>query len=283
MARSISEQELQLKKRARRRLVGAVVLVSAVAVVLPMVLDSEPKPVRQNVDIHIPSPEAGEFKPKTSEAPQQPVAPIKGLPEAPPSDTAPAASPSTPSAQASAQVRMDTAPKPEAPAAKGSGATDRDTSSTAKDRTESARPSTPPPKVEATAPRQPPSSERAESTRSASAAPASKPEVAARAASGSDSTASARSTSASPKRASEAEADSGNYVVQVAALADAAKARQLQKQMSGAGLKTYTEVVSTKTGEITRVRAGPYATREAAEKARAQLKKAGLDGQVVAK
>ena len=139
MARSISEQELQLKKRARRRLVGAVVLVSAVAVVLPMVLDSEPKPVRQNVDIHIPSPEAGEFKPKTSEAPQQPVAPIKGLPEAPPSDTAPAASPSTPSAQASAQVRMDTAPKPEAPAAKGSGATDRDTSSTAKDRTESAR------------------------------------------------------------------------------------------------------------------------------------------------
>jgi cell division septation protein DedD len=34
---------------------------------------------------------------------------------------------------------------------------------------------------------------------------------------------------------------------------------------------------------MTRVRAGPYATREAAEKARAQLKKAGLDGQVVAK
>jgi cell division septation protein DedD len=31
------------------------------------------------------------------------------------------------------------------------------------------------------------------------------------------------------------------------------------------------------------VRAGPYPTREAAESARTQLKKAGLDGQVVTK
>ena len=47
MARAISDEELQLKKRARRRLVGAVVLVTAVAVILPMVLDSEPRPVNQ--------------------------------------------------------------------------------------------------------------------------------------------------------------------------------------------------------------------------------------------
>ena len=60
MARPISDEELQLKKRARRRLVGAIVLVTAVAVILPMVLDSEPRPVDQNVDIHIPSPESGE-------------------------------------------------------------------------------------------------------------------------------------------------------------------------------------------------------------------------------
>jgi DedD protein len=64
MARAISDEELQLKKRARRRLVGAVVLVTAVAVILPMVLDSEPRPVNQNVDIQIPSPDSGEFKPK---------------------------------------------------------------------------------------------------------------------------------------------------------------------------------------------------------------------------
>ena len=66
MARPISDEELQLKKRARRRLVGAIVLVTAVAVVLPMVLDSEPKPVNQNLDIQIPSPDSGDFKPKAS-------------------------------------------------------------------------------------------------------------------------------------------------------------------------------------------------------------------------
>jgi DedD protein len=53
--------------------------------------------------------------------------------------------------------------------------------------------------------------------------------------------------------------------------------------MAGAGLKTYTEVVSTPNGEVTRVRAGPYTTRDAAEKARVQLKKAGLDGKIVPK
>jgi DedD protein len=70
-------------------------------------------------------------------------------------------------------------------------------------------------------------------------------------------------------------------VVQVAALADPGKAKQLEKQMAGTGLKTYTEVVNTQTGEVTRVRAGPFATREAAEKARTQLKKAGMDGTVL--
>jgi DedD protein len=84
--RPISDEELQLKKRARRRLVGAIVLVTAVAVILPMVLDSEPRPVTQNVDIQIPSPDAGEFKPKAavSAAPSVVAStPIKGMPAAP--------------------------------------------------------------------------------------------------------------------------------------------------------------------------------------------------------
>ncbi len=59
MAKAVSDEELQLKKRARRRLVGAIVLVTAVAVVLPMVLDSEPRPSSQSIEIQIPSPDAG--------------------------------------------------------------------------------------------------------------------------------------------------------------------------------------------------------------------------------
>ena len=64
MAKPVSEEELQLKKRARRRLVGAVALVAAVAVVLPMVLDSEPKPTSQEINIQIPSPDAKGFTSK---------------------------------------------------------------------------------------------------------------------------------------------------------------------------------------------------------------------------
>ncbi|KVD78886.1 sporulation protein [Burkholderia sp. ABCPW 14] len=43
------------KQRARRRLVGAIALVVAAVIVLPMVLDSHPKPVTDDVAIDIPS------------------------------------------------------------------------------------------------------------------------------------------------------------------------------------------------------------------------------------
>ena len=65
MAKSTSDEELQLKKRARRRLVGAIALVTVVAVFLPMVLDHEPKPTNQDVSIQIPSPNAGTFTSKS--------------------------------------------------------------------------------------------------------------------------------------------------------------------------------------------------------------------------
>jgi DedD protein len=73
------------------------------------------------------------------------------------------------------------------------------------------------------------------------------------------------------------------YAVQVVALADPEKAKQVQEQMAAAGLKSYTEVVKTAKGDVTRVRAGPYPSRAAAEKAHDQLKTLGLSGNIVAK
>ncbi|SDY49232.1 SPOR domain-containing protein [Nitrosomonas sp. Nm58] len=55
MVRNISEEEALLRKRARRRVVGAVTLVILSVVFLPMILDSEPKQEQQEVDILIPS------------------------------------------------------------------------------------------------------------------------------------------------------------------------------------------------------------------------------------
>ena len=62
MAKQQAEDELNLRRKARRRLIGAVVLTLAVVVILPMVLDNEPKPSGKDIDLSIPAPDkAGEF------------------------------------------------------------------------------------------------------------------------------------------------------------------------------------------------------------------------------
>ena len=206
MARPVSDEELQLKRRARRRLIGAIVLVTAIVVVLPMVLDSEPKPVGREISVRIPSPDAGPFAGQIAPAPSQ-----KGA----------KAAPQGPESVATAETKAGAAaPAPEAaPAA------------------EKAKP----------APKKEP------------AKPKPKPK---------------------PKPTKSAE---GQFVVQVIALADADKARQMQERIAAAGIKSYTEIVKTSKGDVTRVRAGPFATREAAEKAREQLKTLGMSGNITSR
>src|SRR2546427_10433427 len=51
----------ELKRRARRRLVGAVVLALAAAVILPLLLESDPKPLGDDVSIQIPPIDSGKF------------------------------------------------------------------------------------------------------------------------------------------------------------------------------------------------------------------------------
>ena len=66
------------------------------------------------------------------------------------------------------------------------------------------------------------------------------------------------------------------------ALSDAKNVKQLRAKLSAAGVKFYTEPVKTAKGELTRVRAGPFASKEAAEKARAKLDAMGLKPGAVA-
>jgi DedD protein len=61
------------------------------------------------------------------------------------------------------------------------------------------------------------------------------------------------------------------FVMQVGAFSSSDKARQLQQQLRAAGFPAYLESVKTTSGERTRVRAGPFATVEAAQKARSRL------------
>ena len=71
------------------------------------------------------------------------------------------------------------------------------------------------------------------------------------------------------------------FVVQVGAFADAASAREARQRVEKAGLKTYTQVAQTPSGDRVRVRVGPFATREEAEAALAKAKAAGLTAVVL--
>ena len=51
----------ELRRRARRRLVGAIVLALAVAVFVPMLLESDPKPLGEDVSVKIPPVDEGKF------------------------------------------------------------------------------------------------------------------------------------------------------------------------------------------------------------------------------
>lgn len=64
-----SEEEIQFRKRARRRLVGAVVLVALVVAVVPLILpESKPQQDTQQIDIRIPTQDATGFTPKITPA-----------------------------------------------------------------------------------------------------------------------------------------------------------------------------------------------------------------------
>lgn len=66
MAKQIlTDEESNLKRQARRRLLGAIALTILVVVLLPMVLDSEPPVPTQDIELQIPDKDkVGEFVPK---------------------------------------------------------------------------------------------------------------------------------------------------------------------------------------------------------------------------
>jgi len=187
-----------LKRRGRRRLVGAIALVLLAVIVLPMVFDPEPKQAVPPVSVRIPGEDESSFTPKV----------VPKVPAPPPS-----------AAKAEPEPKAEPA-KAESP------------------KTES--PKTEPPKAEPAPP---------------------KPE--------------AKATEAERARA-EAALANAEFVIPVAALANPDKLKELTRQLAAAKLPYYTEPVATKSGTVTRVRAGPFATREAADKALQKLKGLGL-------
>lgn len=222
-----SDANLQLKKRARRRLVGAIAFAGLAAVVLPMVMDEEPKQQVQDVQIRIPGQDKTPFTPKLVKPSSAPVAGEKAVT---PEKKEPAVPPPV----------ADVAKPAETPPA----------GKTAEKATEK-----PPEK---------PASD-SEPRRAAAILGGKTPEAAA---------------SASSVPASSA---GGQYVILIGAFSNPANVKQLQTKIGELGIKVYTEPLVSPEGRKTRVRAGPFPSREAADKALDKLKRIGVNGVVTAR
>lgn len=75
---------------------------------------------------------------------------------------------------------------------------------------------------------------------------------------------------------------SQNWAVQIGQFARPENARAAEARASSLGLRAYSETLQTAQGERVRVRAGPFATRAAAEEARSRLIGAGLEAALIA-
>ena len=72
------------------------------------------------------------------------------------------------------------------------------------------------------------------------------------------------------------------FVVQLGAFSDANKAKDQQRSLKSNGIeKAYTEMIKNENTEVTRVRVGPFATREAAENEQIKIRLLGINGVVI--
>ena len=200
------------RTHARRRLVGALVLLIVGVVGFPIVFETQPRPLSVDTPII------------ASSARTTAAVPAPSLPRTPPAGVQPLSEVEAVDPPASAQPSRTTAPAPAVP------------------------------------PLLPVITERA--TLPASAAPSV--------------------NAAASTATGSASAPGGRFVVQIGAYSDAATLRETRVKVEKLGLKTYTQLVNSDAGPRTRVRLGPYATRDEADAAAARLKRAGLPANILA-
>lgn len=255
-----SDAQLQLKKRARRRLVGAVAFVTFAAIVLPMVMDEAPPPPTPDVQIRIP----GQDLPPAANSPAR---------------TAPAPAPKADPAPPPVAL---VAPAPEAPVSKVEKVADK-----AAEKPQEK----PADKVQERASEKAPEKV---ADKPAPAKTAEKPQEKSPDKSGAEKAAATEKAKAEAeaKRASAllggGKADAkpaaaGQHVILIGAFANSGNVKVIQAKLGEIGVRTYTEPLESPQGVKTRVRAGPFANKDAAEKALEKMKRIGVNGIVSAK
>ena len=226
-----------MRKRAKHRLIGAVVLVLAGVIGFPLLFDTQPRPVAVDIPIEIPAKSGVKplMMPATAPAVAASAVPAGSEKVATPTSLSP-------------REEIITEKKAEAPAESAQAAIKKEAKLEPKPEPK------PEPKVAAKTSATPPAAD--ESARAKALLEGKVP------------------AAAPAAKAAPAEAE-GRLVVQVGAFADADKAREVRQKLERAGLKTYTQVAETKDGKRIRVRVGPFASKADADKAASKIK--GLD------
>jgi DedD protein len=232
------DEAQDFKRRARRRLIGAIALVLFLVIVPPWIMEREPKPSLSGLSVEIPSQDAKRpplrVSPPVAKPEEKPAAPpeklVKSEDRAGDAGTPePRRTPPEPAEPEPAKPHLEAPVRTEKPAEK---------------------------------PVKPP-----EAGAATTAKPAARDSV--------------RKSDAERAEALLAGAPSATYVVPVGTYASAEGVKQVQARLSGIGIKSYTEAAGN---GRTRVRAGPFTSREAADRARDKLAGAGFKpGAVVAR
>lgn len=248
----------EARTRARRRLIGAAVLVAAGVIGFPLLFDSQPRPLPPDLPIVMQHKDGGREvdvpRVATTTRMDEPAAAARPLAE---DDAVVAQAPVASAVAAAASADRNTsratpapAPasvKPAAPAAAKPAASAKPAS-----KPDTAKPSN-----------KPPASDKTDAARAQALLNG---QDAAKPASGS-----ARSVSTADVR----------YIVQIGAFADVPKAHDARLKVEKLGLKTYTQVVTGEEGKRIRVRVGPFPDKDAAEKAAAKIRQAGLTAAIL--
>jgi DedD protein len=266
------------RSRARRRLIGAAVLLGVGVIGFPLLFETQPRPIPVDIPIEIPRKEG---------APSLPLPPPRTASAAPAvmgrvssGVTTEAARPAPASAPPVAAARSDVTPG----------------------RTETGPKAAAPTKAEATKAEAPKAEAPKAEAPKAEAPKAEAPKAAARAddgararallegqgSSGSEANKSTAVAAATPKAdatpkpdAAKPDAAGGRFVVQVGAYGEASSARDMRQRVDKLGLKSYTQTADVDGAKRIRVRVGPFSSREDAEKAAGTLKAAGLPAAIM--
>lgn len=274
----------QLRIRARRRLIGAAVLVGVGIIVFPLLFETQPRPIPVDLPIDIPR--------KDGAAPLNIPAPVaqgaqgqggdqgRGIitetPEQIAADRAvpPAEAPAeqlaqnTPPPAAVPVPRVE--PKPESKPVQQAAPVEHKPEPKPEQKPEQKPERKPDPKPEAKPERKP-------DTKVAAVKPDTHNADAARA----QALLEGRAPTAAADKKPDAAANGARFIVQVGAYADGKAAQDVRAKVERMGLKTYTQAVDTADGKRIRVRVGPFNSRDEADKVAAKVRGGGLSSAVL--